>query len=153
MKRIKVKAEICAGCRQCEMVCSFEHFKRFSPSLSRVTVQKDDRNGLDYPVTCRQCSDCPPIDACPVQALSRTEEGLTWCDADTCIGCGVCEKECKYDAIKVSEGMALVCDLCGIDPQCVARCPTGALEYVEMSEFTETPKEAFARLKEEWGFE
>ncbi len=57
MKRIKVKAELCAGCRQCEMVCSFEHFTRFSPSLSRVTVHKDDRNGLDYPVTCRHVCD------------------------------------------------------------------------------------------------
>lgn len=78
---------------------------------------------------------------------------MTWCDADTCIGCGVCEKVCKYSAIKLSEGKALVCDLCGGDPKCVARCPTGALEYVEMPEFIETPDEAFNRLKEEWGFE
>ena len=153
MQRIKVNAELCAGCRQCEMVCSFEHTERFSPSLARVTVHKDDRNGLDYPVMCRQCNECPPIDTCPVQALTRTEAGLTWCDLDTCIGCGACIDACKYGAIKLGEEKAQICDLCGGDPQCVTRCPTGALEYLEMPEFTETPVEAFARLKEEWGFE
>ena len=151
MKRIKVKAELCAGCRQCEMVCSFEHFNRFSPSLARITVHKEDRYGLDYPVTCRQCNECPPVDACPEQALSR-KEGLTWCSWQDCTGCGICEKACTYDAIKVTD-KALVCDQCGGDPQCVTRCPTGTLEYVEMSPSTETPIEAFSRLKEEWGFE
>jgi Fe-S-cluster-containing hydrogenase component 2 len=153
MQRIKVKAEICAGCRQCEMVCSFEHYERFSPSLARVTVHKDDRNGLDYPVMCRQCNECPPIEACPVQALSRTQAGLTWCNQDKCIGCGACQQTCVYRAIKIGENKAQICNLCSGDPQCVKRCPTGALEYLEMSEFTETPLEAFTRLKEEWGFE
>ncbi len=153
MKRVKVKAELCAGCRQCEMVCSFEHFQRFSPELARVTVIKDDRNGLDYPLMCRQCDECPPIEACPVGALSRTRTGLTWCDADTCIGCGVCVEACTYDAIKLGEGKALMCNLCGGNPECVARCPTGALEYVKMPVFIETPDGAFSRLKEEWGFE
>jgi Fe-S-cluster-containing hydrogenase component 2 len=152
MKRIKVKAELCAGCRQCEMVCSFEHFNLFSPVLARITVHKDDRYGLDYPVTCRQCTGCPPIHACPELALSRTEEGLTWCNWQDCTGCGVCEKACTYGAIKVKD-MALICDLCGGTPQCVERCPTGAIEYVEIPSSTETPIEAFRRLKEEWGFE
>jgi len=125
MKRIKVKAELCA---------------------------KDDRYGLDYPVTCRQCTDCPPIHACPEQALSRTEEGLTWCSWQDCTGCGVCENVCTYGAIKVND-KALICNLCGGAPQCVARCPTAAIEYVEMPPSTETPIEAFSRLKEEWGFE
>lgn len=151
MKRIKVKAELCAGCRQCEMVCSFEHFNKFSPALARITVHKEDRYGLDYPVTCRQCADCPPIDACPEQALSR-KNGLTWCSWQDCTGCGLCEKVCTYGAIKVND-KALVCDMCGGDPKCVARCPTGALEYVETQPSTETPVEAFSRLKEEWGFE
>lgn len=77
---------------------------------------------------------------------------MTWCSWRDCNGCVVCENMCTYGAIKVNE-KALICDQCGGDPQCVARCPTGALQYVEMPPSTETPVDAFTRLKEEWGFE
>ncbi len=132
------------------MVCSFHHTKTFSPESSRVTVIKDDRLGLDYPLMCRQCSDCPPMEACPAQAITK-EEGIIMVDWQACIGCGVCVDECRYDAVKLHDDKALICDLCGGEPQCVARCPTGALSYTESPEFTETPWEAFDRLKEEWG--
>jgi len=150
LKRITVDAGRCAGCRQCEMVCSFQHTKMFSPETSRVTVIKDDRLGLDYPLMCRQCSDCPPLKACPTQAINR-EGGSITVDWQACIGCGACVEECRYDAVKLYDGKALICDLCGGDPQCVARCPTGALNYSEAPEFSETPWDAFNRLKEEWG--
>ena len=153
MKRIMVTAENCAGCRQCEMVCSFQHSKKFSPSLARVTVHKDDSDGLDYPVICHQCSQCPPIEACPPRAISKTTEGWTWGDWQTCIGCGACVEACKYDAIKLTNEKALICDLCGGEPECVKRCPTGALEYVEAPESTETPEQAFNRLREAWNIE
>lgn len=151
MKRIKVNAEHCAGCRQCEMVCSFEHFNLFSPSHSRITVRKDDRHGLDYPVTCRQCNECPPVSSCPEQALTR-KEGFTWCSWQDCTRCGNCVNACQYGAIKVKD-YALICDLCNGDPECVKRCPTSALTYIESGPSTETPLEAFTRMKEVWGFE
>ena len=150
LKRITVEAEKCAGCRQCEMVCSFHHTKTFSPEASRVTVIKEDRLGLDYPLMCRQCSDCPPTEACPAKALTRLE-GVIKVDLQACIGCGVCVEECRHGAVKLHEGKALICDLCGGDPRCVARCPTGALRYAESPELRETPREAFERLKKEWG--
>ena len=153
MMRIKVKAENCAGCRQCEMVCSFQHSKKFSPSLARVTVHKDDSDGLDYPVMCHQCSQCPPIEACPTGAISKTAEGWTGVDWQICIGCGACVEACKYDAIKLTNEKVLICDLCGGEPECVKRCPTGALEYVEAPESTETPEQAFNRLREAWNIE
>jgi len=153
MKRIKVTAENCAGCRQCEMVCSFQHFEKFSPSLARVIVHKDDRDGLDYPVICHQCTQCPPTEACPTGALSKTTEGWTWVDWQTCIGCGACVETCKYDAIKLIGQKALVCGLCSGDPECVKRCPTDALEYIEAAESTETTEQAFNRQREVWSLE
>lgn len=153
MRRINVYAERCAGCRQCEMVCSFHHTEKFSPQLSRVTVQKDDRNGLDYPVMCRQCSECPPQDICPVHAITRNQNNATWVDWQTCTQCGACVSECTYNAIKLNhQGNPIICDLCDGKPQCVERCPTQALEYMESPIFTEHPEEAFNRLKKEWGF-
>ncbi|MFC1802364.1 4Fe-4S dicluster domain-containing protein [Thermoproteota archaeon] len=153
MRRIKVKAKNCAGCRQCEMVCSFYHTGKFSPSLARVTVHKDDRNGLDYPVMCHQCSECPPMDTCPEGAIAKTAEGWIWVDWQTCNGCGACINTCKYSAIKLAEDKAIICDLCESNPECVNRCPTGALEYIVTDESTETPAQAFKRLKEIWNLE
>ena len=150
MRRIKVYAEICAGCRQCEMVCSFKHTSKFSPSLARVTVIKDDGNGLDYPVICHHCSQCPPMETCPTEAISKTTEGWTWINWQSCIGCGVCVDVCKYEAIKLTDNIAIICDLCSGDPECVKRCPTNAIEYTEAPESTETPEIAFNRLREEW---
>ncbi|MDH3922059.1 MAG: 4Fe-4S binding protein, partial [Desulfobulbaceae bacterium] len=37
-------------------------------------------------------------------------------DIETCIGCGVCEEVCTFEAIKVVDGVAVVnekCTLCG----------------------------------------
>jgi Fe-S-cluster-containing hydrogenase component 2 len=135
------------------MVCSFHHTGRFSPSLARVTVHKDDRNGLDYPLFCHQCIECPPIDTCPVGAITKTADGWTWVDWQTCIGCGTCIESCKYNVIKLAEGKALICNLCDGNPECVNRCPTEALSFIETDESTETQIHAFKRLMEMWNLE
>lgn len=48
---------------------------------------------------------------------------------DLCNGCGVCERVCVYDAIKVEEGLARTnrdaCFGCGL---CVTMCPTRAIK-------------------------
>jgi Fe-S-cluster-containing hydrogenase component 2 len=150
LKRIIVNAEKCAGCRQCEMVCSFHHSDKFSPSISRVTVKKDDRYGLDYPVMCRQCNECPPIENCPTKAINRFN-GVIKIDLQVCIGCGQCVKSCKYDAVKLYQDKAIICDQCSGEPECVNRCPTSALDYIETAESLETPGQVFTVLKQRWG--
>jgi carbon-monoxide dehydrogenase iron sulfur subunit len=151
MRRIIVEAAECAGCRVCELACSFRHEERFSPSLSRITVIKEDKHGLDYPLYCRQCESCPPESTCPTGALSRTTEGTVAVDREACIGCGSCVTACNYDAVKLDDSSRpLICDLCGGEPECVKRCPTDALRYEESDTFTETIDDAFSRLRKEW---
>jgi len=87
------------------------------------------------------------------EKISKTAEGWTWVDWQTCIGCGSCIEVCKYDSIKLAEEKALICDLCKGQPECVKRCPTNALEYKETPESTETPEHAFKKLREAWNFE
>lgn len=60
---------------------------------------------------------------------------------------------CKYDAIKLTDQKAIICDLCSGDPECVKHCPTTALDYAEAPESTETPEIAFSRLREVWSLE
>lgn len=152
MKRLLVRAERCAGCRFCEMICFFSHEGRFAPSLSRITVIKEDRFGFDYPIFCRLCENCPPVESCSTKALSRSPEGLLRLDEGSCTGCGACLKACPYSALKAGEdSKPIFCDLCGGKPLCVERCPTGALSYDEAREFEERPMEALRRLMERWG--
>lgn len=151
MKRIVVDAEECAGCRVCEMVCSFHHRRRFSPQLSRVMVIKEDKHGLDYPVFCHQCDPCPPITACTINALTKTELGVIHVDREACVGCGACIDACTFNAIKFDEdSKPIICDLCGGEPVCVERCPTKALTYTEGGRI-DRPEDVFKELLRRWG--
>jgi Fe-S-cluster-containing hydrogenase component 2 len=41
MKRLFISSlETCAGCRTCELLCSFRHEKEINPELSRIKVVK-----------------------------------------------------------------------------------------------------------------
>ena len=152
MKRLLVDAEICAGCRYCEMVCSFHHEGRFGPSLSRVRVIKEDKHGMDFPVFCRQCEDCPPVDACPMGARSKKTQGLVTLDEEACTGCGACVESCTFDAIRMgAASKPLICDLCGGKPVCAERCPTEALRFEESDEVLELPEDVFRDLRGRWG--
>jgi len=48
-------------------------------------------------------------------------------DIDACIGCGVCEEECTFDAIEVIDGIAVVNEKCTLCGSCVDSCEVGAL--------------------------
>jgi len=48
-------------------------------------------------------------------------------DIETCIGCGVCEEVCTYEAIEVIDGVAVVNEKCTLCGSCVDSCEAGAL--------------------------
>jgi carbon-monoxide dehydrogenase iron sulfur subunit len=152
MKRLSVDAAQCSGCRFCEMVCSYRHEGVFSPTLSRVSVVKEDSFGMDYPVFCRLCDPCPSIDACPSDALGKTGDGTILCDHEACTGCEACAGACPYDAIKMDgSSRPLICDLCSGEPACAQKCPTKALTFGEADFRPEHPEEVFQDLKRRWG--
>ncbi|MEW5866658.1 MAG: TIGR04076 family protein [Bacillota bacterium] len=130
--RILVNEKVCAGCRACELVCSFTHEREFSDTLSRIHVDKVDEDGIDRPQVCRQCGNARCVEACPNKALSR--DAKTRCvlvDEDLCSGCGDCARACPFNAVTFhpERGTPLICDLCGGDPQCVKRCATRAISF------------------------
>ncbi len=54
-------------------------------------------------------------------------------DEDACIGCGVCEENCAFDAIHVVDGVARVNDNCTLCGSCVENCEVEAL-HIEKSD-------------------
>ena len=124
----------CGGCRTCEMVCSWSHnIGVIRPSLSRVHVLKEEKEGLNFAVFCQQCEVPPCVEACPVDAMSKDKiTGAILINEEDCIGCKLCFRACHLGAIGIDteKKIMIKCDLCGGNPQCVKWCPRGALCYV-----------------------
>jgi len=132
-KLLTVVPERCTGCLVCELVCSFYHTKEFNPERSRIDILRDEENGINIPVICRQCARPLCQEACPSDAIHRDEEtGAMSVDGSKCIGCRLCIAACPFGAPSVDPTTMLttICDLCRGDPRCVRYCPRDAVLYV-----------------------
>ena len=142
MKKLFISSlESCAGCRTCELLCSFRHEKEVNPELARITVVKLPLGNLPdvtaEPVFCRRCARC--VAECPEGALTYSKE--RWrieVDKAKCTGCSQCVEVCPFGAIRMHPEVQipLICDLCGGDPVCVEFCPTGTLVFMEESQYS-----------------
>lgn len=114
----------CSGCRKCEIVCSLKHEGRIWPEASRIRIFMYVP-GLEVPHLCTQCADYPCVNSCPFKALSIDENtGAVRVDKEKCTGCGKCIEACPgaVPFIHPRDGYAVICDLCGGDPECVKVC-------------------------------
>ncbi len=145
-KILVIHPEKCTGCRNCELACSFFHDGEFRPSTSRITVHNWEIEGFSVPMACQQCEDAPCVAVCPTGAMhiDPALNCVAW-DQEKCIGCRMCTLACPFGAVFYqTPGRIIKCDLCGGEPECVAFCPTHALEYVEETDAVRGRKKAFA---------
>ncbi|KPV61635.1 MAG: Polyferredoxin protein MvhB [Candidatus Bathyarchaeota archaeon BA1] len=117
----------CSGCRRCEIACSLFHEGKIWPEASRIRVFMLVP-GAEIPHFCAQCHDYPCVKSCPEKALSvskETEAVLVY--KEKCTGCGLCIVACpgRIPHLHPTENYALICDLCGGEPQCVKACNRG----------------------------
>jgi len=141
-------------CRRCEMMCSFSHENAFGSSISRITVMKEDIFGFDLPIVCWHCNPCNAMENCSAEALEKKKNGLIFVNEEKCAGCGKCIETCKIGAVKLhpEKKTPLICDQCDGKPQCVEKCPTKALTYVETAEQQPTlPNQILEETLKRWG--
>ena len=123
----------CIGYGDCQAVCKFDaiHVEN--------GVAKVDR---DKCVGCGMCANtCPQRIINMIPKTSRVWVGCsspapgkvvrTICDAG-CIGCKICEKQCKFEAIKVENNIAKIdpskCKNCGL---CAKKCPRKIIHMID----------------------
>ncbi|MBU5637482.1 4Fe-4S dicluster domain-containing protein [Geomonas sp. Red69] len=178
LKMVVVDYNKCTGCRTCETACSSRNRPASvsgkelpglgNPYFANIMVHNFNPD-VDVPNVCAMCADTPCARACPVEpdpktgrrALYRDQGSHTMRnDAARCIGCGSCAKACASQRTGVispnpeTGKPERMCTLCGGDPQCVKRCPFGALSYVEVRRdrkfYGLGPKKIAAELARNW---
>lgn len=136
----------CVGLGDCAVACDYDAIRMSETDLPVVD-----------PDLCTACEDC--VDACPldlftimpmsqkliVQCRSLLEgEAATDLCAVACDACGRCAMDAKDDLIVMENGLPVVDyarnDLAG--PEATARCPTGAIRWVEERQFEDGGRKA-----------
>lgn len=148
MKTLVVIHDRCVGCRRCELYCSFKFYKTHNPARSRIQVIRSEPY-IDAPIICLQCGLC--IGSCPSGSISRNvKNGAILVNEEKCSGCGFCVPSCPIGILRVDPvtHVAIKCDLCGGDPECVKRCPEEALQFIDAEKAAYYRRRAFAKLFE-----
>lgn len=105
--------------------------------------------------SCTHCGLCAQV--CPSGALKQREDGVVDLDRELCIGCGYCYQACPFDVPRYpSEGDRAMtkCTGCasridaGLEPACVALCPTGALAFGDRASVAVSGDQRVAELSE-----
>jgi Fe-S-cluster-containing hydrogenase component 2 len=88
---------LCIRCDNCEKACADTHDgtsrldRGAGPTFANIHV----------PTSCRHCENPHCMKDCPPDAIHRNREGEVFI-ADTCIGCGNCERNCPYGVIQLA---------------------------------------------------
>jgi electron transport complex protein RnfB len=127
----------CLGCGDCVKACKFDAI-HLNPKTSLPEVDEDK---------CTSCGAC--VKACPRHIIELRKKGpkgrrvyVSCINKDkgaiarkacavACIGCGKCEKVCKFEAITVADNLAYIdYNKCRMCTKCVDECPSGAIVKV-----------------------
>lgn len=145
-KRVLIDLDRCVECRSCAAACYYSHAHYPAVGFARS-------GWALLPLICRQCKAASCVEACPVEAMVRDDDGVVRRRLFRCIGCGSCARACPFGVIpnelggtpaatkrpdRLSGHQVAKCDLCAdrtvgadAEPRCVAACPSGALVWTD----------------------
>lgn len=135
----------CIGCRQCVEACKdWNELPRGNTyaigASTWLTIEPPVIEGKATVWGRNSCMHCRyPLCAavCPVEAITRYDEGPVVIDQAACIGCGLCVEACPWNVIAKDEvaNKARKCTMChdrfaeDAAPFCVQSCPVSALDF------------------------
>jgi CRP-like cAMP-binding protein/thioredoxin reductase/Pyruvate/2-oxoacid:ferredoxin oxidoreductase delta subunit len=92
-----IDESLCIRCDNCERACADTHggTSRLNRESGPTYVQ------LHVPTSCRHCEHPHCMKDCPPDAIHRAQNGEVYI-ADSCIGCGNCERNCPYGVIQLA---------------------------------------------------
>jgi anaerobic dimethyl sulfoxide reductase subunit B (iron-sulfur subunit) len=151
-----VNTDLCISCKCCGVACKDKNdlalgrkYRRiFSESAGSWSIKE---NGTLVPdgvfsysvsIGCNHCAMPLCMAACPVQAITKRDDGIVYIDQELCIGCGECATACPYEVPSLDAEASVYgkCDFCmdlidiGETPACLMACPMYAIEYGELDE-------------------
>lgn len=123
--RIKVRRDMCTGCRLCLQICAIEHFSEINPKKAALRIEaKFPDPGKYRPFVCTQCGKCAEV--CPEDAIDQNEIGAYIVDKERCTNCGECVAVCPVGVVFQHSDLehVIICDFC---MQCTEVCNTAAI--------------------------
>lgn len=137
----------CFGCHACEVACKAENDVPLGKYIRQTIYHDWTRPSgavarIMAPVSCQHCEDAPCIKACPCGALHKGAGGTVAVNYDKCSGHSACVEACPYGAIYIDPvaNQAVKCHNCthrvdvGMEPACVATCPSEALAFGDLND-------------------
>lgn len=139
-----INMQDCYGCKTCAVACKSKNKKDEGVNLRRVrTFQLESPKLLSHlSMACNHCDEPQCLEACPVGAYTKRDDGIVIQDHDRCIGCRSCVMACPYGAPQYDpvEKKTSKCDMCidrieeGLQPACVDFCPGHVLKWGEIED-------------------
>lgn len=136
----------CVGCMDCVVACKTENGVPDGGSRDWIAQETTGTfPGLHLEIRTERCNHCdhpPCVSCCPTGASHVEDPGaVVLVTANQCIGCKACIASCPYDARYVHpDGYVDKCTFClhrvkeGLDPACVAVCPTHCMTFGDLDD-------------------
>jgi formate dehydrogenase iron-sulfur subunit len=170
---------VCIGCKACEVACkqwnrllatpgeesrmyshSYDNTLRLDGShwrhvkfVEQFNTERSKARWLMMSDTCKHCTQAACIDACPEDAIIRTELDTVVIRPDLCKGYFACAGACPFRVIKGDPDIKIArkCTLCydrlknKLIPACAKTCPTDSIQFGPLAKLV--PR-AEARVKQ-----